>query len=218
VFGTNLIISFEEEKMKIAISASQPNLDADVDPRFGRCQCFVIVELETMEFEGIENPNAGAAGGAGASTAQFIAGQGVQAVITGSIGPNAYRVLSAARIEMLSGASGKVRDAIEAYNSGQLQTGSQPGLGQGVGRGTGQGIGQGMRMGRGMGVGGGMGRGMGRGRGFSRRMGSRPGPMPQTASSQQAMRDDELSNLKNRAEMMAQELAEIQRRIKELEK
>ena len=51
------MISLEEEKMKIAISASQPNLDADVDPRFGRCQCFVIVELETMEFEGIENPN-----------------------------------------------------------------------------------------------------------------------------------------------------------------
>ena len=41
--------------MKIAISATDSNLNAKVDPRFGRCQYFVIVDPETMEFKSIKN-------------------------------------------------------------------------------------------------------------------------------------------------------------------
>lgn len=48
--------------MRIAISATQPSLDGDVDPRFGRCQYFIIVDPETMKFEALENPNVGAMG------------------------------------------------------------------------------------------------------------------------------------------------------------
>ena len=50
--------------MRIAISATGSTLDAEVDPRFGRCQHFIIVDPETMEFEAIENNSAMAAGGA----------------------------------------------------------------------------------------------------------------------------------------------------------
>ena len=42
--------------MKIAISATGPTLDAEVDPRFGRCQYFIIADPETMEFEAIDTP------------------------------------------------------------------------------------------------------------------------------------------------------------------
>jgi len=42
--------------MKIAVSASSPELDSSVDPRFGRCPYFLIVDPETMEFEAVENP------------------------------------------------------------------------------------------------------------------------------------------------------------------
>jgi predicted Fe-Mo cluster-binding NifX family protein len=44
--------------MKIAVSATAGSLDAIVDPRFGRCAYFVIVEVEKNEiknFEAIQN-------------------------------------------------------------------------------------------------------------------------------------------------------------------
>ena len=61
--------------MRIAVSASGPNLDAEVDPRFGRCQCFIVVDSESMEFETVESSGAVAGGGAGIATAQMIAGR-----------------------------------------------------------------------------------------------------------------------------------------------
>jgi predicted Fe-Mo cluster-binding NifX family protein len=141
--------------MKIAISATGPSLDAEVDPRFGRCQYFIIVDPDTMQFEAVENSSAMATGGAGISAAQMIAGKGVEAVLTGNCGPNAYQVLSPAGIKVITGVSGKVQDAIQSYKSGQLKAGSQPnvpgyfGLGRGPGMGRGRGRGRGM--GKGMG-------------------------------------------------------------------
>ena len=58
--------------MKIAISATAPNLDAIVDPRFGRAPYFVIADTDSMQFEAIENSSAVASGGAGMGTAQMI--------------------------------------------------------------------------------------------------------------------------------------------------
>ncbi|MDI6814659.1 MAG: NifB/NifX family molybdenum-iron cluster-binding protein [Dehalococcoidales bacterium] len=89
--------------MRIAVSATGPSLVAEVDPRFGRCQYFVIVDPDTMEFETLSNPNVMAAGGAGISTAQMIAGKGVQVVLTRNCGPNAYQALSQAGIQVITG-------------------------------------------------------------------------------------------------------------------
>ena len=100
--------------MKIAVSATAPHLDADLDPRFGRCQYLLIVDTESMEFEAIENPAMSAPGGAGIQAAQAVAETGVEAVITGNCGPNAYQVLSAAGVPVFVGASGRVRDVVEA--------------------------------------------------------------------------------------------------------
>jgi predicted Fe-Mo cluster-binding NifX family protein len=127
--------------MKIAISATGSTLDAEVDPRFGRCQYFIIVDLETMEFEAVDNSSAMAAGGAGISAGQSIADKGVQAVLTGNCGPNAYEVLSAAGIKVISGVVGKVRDAIEGYKSGKFQASSQPNVPGHFGMGRGRGMG-----------------------------------------------------------------------------
>jgi predicted Fe-Mo cluster-binding NifX family protein len=187
--------------MRIAISAIQPSLDGDVDPRFGRCQYFIIVDPETMEFEALENPNVGAMG-AGIATAQFVTNKGAEAIITGSLGPNAYRALAAAKIMMFTGITGKIRDALQAYNSGKLRATQQATVGPYFG------------MGRGMG----MQRGMGRGPGFVPGMGPGGGPMPQTVPPSSPSREEEIANLKNRAQTLAQDLAEIQRRIEELEK
>ena len=131
--------------MKIAITANGSTLDADIDPRFGRCQYFIIVDPATMQFEALENSGAMSGGGAGISTAQMIVGKGVDAVLTGNCGPNAYQVLSAASINVITGVAGKVQDAIEGYKSGKFQASSQPnvpghfGMGRGMGRGRGTG-------------------------------------------------------------------------------
>jgi len=130
--------------MKVAITATGPNLDADVDPRFGRCQYFIIADPETMQFEALENSAAMASGGAGVSTGQTIASKGVEAVLTGNCGPNAYQVLSAAGIKVITGVSGKVRDAIQSYKSGTLKPSSQPSVGDHFGMDRGMGRGRGM--------------------------------------------------------------------------
>ena len=134
--------------MKIAISATGPSLDAEVDSRFGRCPYFIIVDPDTMQFEALDSSSAMAAGGAGISTGQVITSKGVQVVLTGNCGPNAYQVLSAAGIQVITGVSGKIRDAIQGYKSGQFQALSQPTVGahfgMGMGRGKGRGMGRGM--------------------------------------------------------------------------
>ena len=121
--------------MKIAITASGDNLDSQLDPRFGRCQNFIIIESDTMEFEAMPNESAMASGGAGIQTAQNIVNTGINTLITGNVGPNAYEILSAAGIETMTGASGTIRQALEQYNSGSLQSaqgatvGSHAGMG-----------------------------------------------------------------------------------------
>ena len=179
--------------MKVAISATGPTLDAEVAPRFGRCPYFIIVDSDTMQFESLENPNAMDAGGAGISTAQMIAGKEVQVVLTGNCGPNAYQVLSAAGVQVISGVSGKIQDAIQTYKSGQLQAISQPDVAAhfGMSGSTGRGMGMGKCGGMGMGAG---------------------------ATSQPTSLEQELEALKAQSQMLTQQLAEIQRRIKELEK
>jgi predicted Fe-Mo cluster-binding NifX family protein len=131
--------------MKIAISAIEPSLDAEVAPRFGRCQYFVVVDPDTMQFEAVGNSGSMSAGSAGISTAQMIAGKGVEVVLTGNCGPNAYQVLAAACIKVITGVAGTVQDAVQGYKSGKFQATSQPnvtthfGMGRGMGRGKGRG-------------------------------------------------------------------------------
>jgi len=138
--------------MKIAISAAGPTLDAEVDPRFGRCRYFIIADSETMEFSAIDNASAMSSGGAGISAAQMIAGKGVEAVLTGNCGPNAYQVLSPAGTKVITGVSGKVRDVIAEYKLGTYSAAQQANVpdhfGMGKGPGGRGGFGRG---GRGMG-------------------------------------------------------------------
>ena len=111
--------------MKIAVSATAPDLSAQVDPRFGRCRYFIIVDPESLEFESIENSSVMAGGGAGVATAQLIVGKEVEAVLTGNCGPNAFSVLEAAKIKVMTGVFGNVRKAVDAYKAGQFSAISQ---------------------------------------------------------------------------------------------
>lgn len=112
--------------MKLAISAQGNDLHAPVDPRMGRCQQFLLVNSDTLEYEVLQNPNVGAAGGAGIQTAQLLASHEVNSVITGNCGPNAFATLQAAGIPVYIGAAGTVQQAIEQYKQGQLQAAAAP--------------------------------------------------------------------------------------------
>jgi len=131
--------------MKICVSASANNLDAPVDPRFGRCPYFVIVNSETMEFEAIPNTASGVMSGAGIQAAQTIANRNVKVLITGNVGPNAFQALSAAGIKIVTGASGTVREVIERYKRGELKEAGAPTVGGHFGMRAGRGRGRGQR-------------------------------------------------------------------------
>ena len=112
--------------MKICVTATADSLDAQIDPRFGRCSYLLIVDSETMQFEAFPNTAAGATGGAGIQAAQTIVGKGVKLLITGNVGPNAFGALSAAGIEIVTGAFGTVREVVGKFKRGELSKTGAP--------------------------------------------------------------------------------------------
>jgi predicted Fe-Mo cluster-binding NifX family protein len=120
---------------KICITSEGNNLDSKVDPRFGRCQYFIITDTDTLEFEAIPNPNIEAMGGAGIQSAQLVASKQVKAVLTSNVGPNAFQTLNAGGIDIYTQVSGSVKEAIEAYKSGKLKKTESPSVGSKFGMG-----------------------------------------------------------------------------------
>lgn len=180
--------------MRVAISSTGPDVKGNVDPRFGRCAYFIFYDTDTGDWEAVPNANRDASGGAGIRTAQSVVDKGVEAVITGNIGPNAMQVLSG-QVKVYTGFFGSIEEALQALKAGGLSDTSSPTVkdhagmaggpgaagspGAGTGGGTGMGGGAGMGGGQGAGgfpgPGGGMGMGMGGGRGGGRGGGGRGG-------------------------------------------
>src|SRR4030042_5507506 len=129
--------------MKICVTASGNTLDAPIDPRFGRAAYLTIVDSQSMAFETILNAAAGTMGGAGIQAAQTLTKKGVDVLITGNVGPNAFQGLSAAGRKIVTGASGTVREVVEKYKRGELSETGAPTVkghfGRGIGRGSGRG-------------------------------------------------------------------------------
>jgi len=107
--------------MKVAITAKKNNLESEIDPRFGRCSYFLIIDLDSMNFESISNKSAMTSGGAGIQAAQTISKTGVKVLLTGNIGPNAFQTLSAAGIKVFTGAYGNIKDALNKFKNGELK-------------------------------------------------------------------------------------------------
>ncbi len=108
--------------MKIAISSTGENLESEIDARFGRCPYFLIVEIEGKEIKdvkAIENIAAGQRGGAGITSAEIIAKEKVEAVITANLGPRAFSVFEQFEIKIYQG-EGKVGDAVQKFINGEL--------------------------------------------------------------------------------------------------
>jgi len=112
--------------MKIIVSSTGDNIDSDVDPRFGRCINFLVVDTDTMQLEVVGNSGTQSAHGAGIGAAQRVASLNVGAVITGHVGPNAHMALSRTGIKVYTGAKGTVKDAINQYKEGKLNEATNP--------------------------------------------------------------------------------------------
>jgi predicted Fe-Mo cluster-binding NifX family protein len=132
--------------MRIVVTATGEGLDAPASPIFGRSAYFSLVDTESLDCESLSNPAVGASGGAGIEAAQFLAGHGVQAIVTGNVGPNAFQVLNAAEIPVYLTKSSTVRQAVDAFVKGELSQTRGPSArshsgtgGIGGGRGLGQG-------------------------------------------------------------------------------
>jgi len=194
--------------MKVAVSASSPDLESPVDPRFGRCPYYLIVDPKTMEFEAVENPHLGASSGAGIQAAQLVAQKNVEAVLTGSCGPNAFQTLKAAGVKVVVGVTGTVSEAVRKYASGADY---REAIGPDVPAHYG--------MGRGAGIGRGRGRGMGRSQGMGLRDPSFPPDWPSQGPGPGTMTPEEdLEGLNKQAEDLRRHMDRVSERIAALEK
>jgi len=113
--------------MKIAITSTGEGIQSKVDRSFGRAKWFVTFDTETKTVEAHSNDqNIHASHGAGIQAAQNVAHLGVEALLTGNVGPNAFRTLQAASIEifLLDATVETVEDALARWEAGDL-----PGIG-----------------------------------------------------------------------------------------
>ena len=107
--------------MKVAVATNGTDLDSDVHPRLGRCQVFIIVDTESMNFSPFPNEGFYLSKNAGVKAAQAMIDRGVEAVVAGFIGHKAYKVFNDAKIKMYLGSLGTVRETINAVKCGRLK-------------------------------------------------------------------------------------------------
>lgn len=114
--------------MKIAVTSEGPQLDDQLDPRFGRAAGFVVVDLDSMDTEYIDNGQSQVmAQGAGIQAAELVARAGVTCLLTGYVGPKAFQALAAAGIKVGQNLEGlTVRDALERFKNGQVEMATGP--------------------------------------------------------------------------------------------
>ena len=107
--------------MKLIFTTSGSNLDAQLDPSFGRARNFLLYDPESGTSQIISNQqNLNAAQGAGIQAAQTIVKAGAGALVTGHCGPKAFRVLAAAGIKVYNTDAPTIAGALARYRAGQL--------------------------------------------------------------------------------------------------
>ncbi len=113
---------------KIAVTAESPDLDARVDPRFGRAAGFVVVDPDTMSFDYVGNGASQVmAKGAGIQAAEILAATGANVLLTGFVGPKAFQALSAAGIAIGQNLENlTVREAVQSFRDGKIEIANAP--------------------------------------------------------------------------------------------
>jgi len=108
--------------VKVAVTAQGNELSSEIDLRFGRAKWLIVVDTETGDYEAHDNiVNLNAVQGAGIQTGQNVANLDVGAVITGNVGPNAFKTLNAARVKILLAQKQTVQEALDLFKAGKLE-------------------------------------------------------------------------------------------------
>jgi predicted Fe-Mo cluster-binding NifX family protein len=108
--------------MKVAVTAQGQELSSMIDLRFGRAKWIHVVDTENGRHEVHDNTvHVDLPQGAGIQTGQNVANLGVEAVITGNVGPNAFRTLGAAKVRVFLADPQTVEQAMAAFKEGRLQ-------------------------------------------------------------------------------------------------
>lgn len=116
---------------KIAVTSEGPSLDQAVDPRFGRAAGFMVVDPTNMSFEYIDNGGSQTlAQGAGIQAAESVVRSGAKVLLTGFVGPKAFRALEVAGIKIGQNLDNmNVGEAVQAYLDGRVNAAQQPNSG-----------------------------------------------------------------------------------------
>jgi len=107
--------------MKVAITASGPDLSSQVDQRFGRARYLLVVDLPERTVQAVDNQaGMNAAQGAGIQAAQNVVDNKASVLLTGHCGPKAFRALKAAQIDVYLTPAGTVEEALDQFEAGRL--------------------------------------------------------------------------------------------------
>ena len=120
--------------MKIAITSHGEDRYSEVDSRFGRADYFIIYDQETNTYDCLPNTqNLEASHGAGIQAGQALAKTGAKILITGHVGPKAFKVLDTEKIAMYSigDMTGSVESILAAFLAGKLMVIDVPGASHG---------------------------------------------------------------------------------------
>ncbi len=114
-----LLFSRQEElEMKIAVTSKGKDIDSEVDPKFGKAAYILIIDTFSLGFEVWNNSENFKE--SGIQRAAIVNEKGAKALLTGFCGPNAFKALKNAGIQVSNEVSGTVRDAIKAFNEGRI--------------------------------------------------------------------------------------------------
>jgi predicted Fe-Mo cluster-binding NifX family protein len=114
------------EIIKIAVSSDGPTLDAKVASRFNTAKYLLIIDLDTGEYEAVPNPFTSGQRGAGVQAIVLAVSRGAKAVLTGYTSPAVINQFKSSGIEVLTGMTGTIRDAIEEYKRTTSFKASEP--------------------------------------------------------------------------------------------
>ena len=131
--------------MKLCVSSAGEDIGSRVDTAFGRAPFFLIMDTDTMAMEVMENHAATVGHGAGIAAAQIVSDKGIDAVLSGYVGPNAFKGLQAAGIRIFEGAAENdtVQQAVTKFKRSEYKEKTAPSEGPGCGPGKGRGMGRG---------------------------------------------------------------------------
>lgn len=111
-----------DHNLILAVSSASKDLEGEIDSRFGRCKYFLLISIENNKIKShkaLENAQIDMRGGAGIATAQMLANNNVNSVISGNIGPRAVEVLQQFQIPAYQ-ATGSILKAVQSFMNDKL--------------------------------------------------------------------------------------------------